>query len=53
MPSGGEVIYFDPKGASPGFIEIFEASPGMEEAFTRFYLASVGWHGEDPVRPFG
>jgi hypothetical protein len=49
----GEVIYFDTKGASPGFIEIFEANAGMEDAFTSMYLASVGWHGEDPVRPFG
>jgi hypothetical protein len=49
----GDVIYFDTKGATPGFLEIFEANAGMEDTFTRMYLASVGWHGEDPVRPFG
>jgi hypothetical protein len=25
----------------------------MEEVFTRYYAASLGWDGSDPVRPFG
>jgi hypothetical protein len=25
----------------------------MEEVFTRYWKASIGWDGSDPVRPFG
>ena len=53
VPSGGEVAYMDAKGAMPGFVEVIPSGPGIDEAFTRQYLASVGWHGEDPIRPFG
>lgn len=52
VPTGGDVVYFDAKGALPGFLEIFEGTPGMEAAFTRFQQASVGWDGSDPVRSF-
>ena len=36
-----------------GFLELISATSGMEEVFTRFWQASVGWDGSDPVRPFG
>jgi catechol 2,3-dioxygenase-like lactoylglutathione lyase family enzyme len=52
VPTGGDVVFFDTKGALPGFVEVFEASAAVEEVFTRFYIASVGWNGEQPVRPF-
>jgi hypothetical protein len=52
VPTGGTVYYLDSNGALPGFIELIAATSGMEETFTRFYLASVGWNGQDPVRPF-
>jgi hypothetical protein len=52
VPTGGTVCYLDSNGMLPGFIELIEATPGMEATFTRFHLASVGWTGEDPVRPF-
>ena len=52
VPTGGEVVYFDTKGHLPGFLEIFEGTPPVNELFTKFYHASVGWNGDDPVRPF-
>lgn len=52
VPTGGDVVYFDTRGELPGFLEVFEGTPGMEATFTRFHLASVGWTGEDPVRAF-
>jgi hypothetical protein len=52
VPTGGTVYYLDSNGMLPGFIELIEATPGMEETFTRFWLASVNWDGSDPVRPF-
>jgi hypothetical protein len=53
VPTGGSVAYLDTKGALPGFIEVIELGPVMEETFTRFYAASLAWDGSDPVRPFG
>jgi hypothetical protein len=51
VPTGGDVAYMDRPGAS-GFLELITATDGMEEAFTRFWRASVDWDGRDPVRPF-
>ena len=50
VPTGSDVVYMDSKGALPGFVELIPASPAMEDRFTEFYLASVGWRGENPVR---
>lgn len=52
VPTGGSVGYMDTKGALPGFVELIELSDAMEQAFTRFYAASLGWDGSNPVRPF-
>jgi hypothetical protein len=53
VPTGGEVVYLDTKGALPGFLELIETSPGMERAFTSFYGAAKSWDGRtDPIRPF-
>src|SRR5262249_43686416 len=52
VPTGGDVVYFDCKGELPGFLEVFEGTPGMEETFTRFHQAAVGWNGSEPVRSF-
>ena len=52
VPTGGEVVFFDSQGRLPGFVEVFEASPAVDDTFTGFYLASVGWDGTDPIRPF-
>lgn len=52
VPTGGSVAYMDTRGAPPGFLELIEVNNIMEEVFTRFYQASVGWDGGDPVRPF-
>jgi hypothetical protein len=52
VPTGGEVAYMDGGPNAPGFIELIEATPTMDECFTRFWQASVDWDGRDPVRPF-
>ena len=53
VPTGGEVVYLD-NGNGPqwGFLELLPVTPGMDETFTRFWKASLGWDGRDPVRPF-
>jgi hypothetical protein len=51
VPTGGAVAYLD-GGAGPGFVELIPATPGMDDAFTAFWQASVNWDGRDPVRPF-
>ena len=52
VPTGGSVAYLDTHGALPGFLELIEMGSAMEEHFTGFYRASLGWDGSDPVRPF-
>ncbi len=53
VPTGGEVVYLDNgSGADWGFLELLPATPGMDESFTRFWQASRGWDGTQPVRPF-
>jgi len=53
VPTGGEVVYLDNgTGAQVGFLELLPVTPGMDETFTRFWQASLGWDGSDPVRPF-
>ncbi|MBV9882868.1 MAG: VOC family protein [Sphingomonadaceae bacterium] len=51
VPTGGDVVYLEKAGNS-GFLELIPATAGMEAAFTRFWQASVGWDGTDPIRPF-
>ena len=53
VPTGGDVVYLDTRGALPGFVELIPTNPVMEQVFTSFYRASVDWDGRDPVRPFG
>jgi hypothetical protein len=53
VPTGGEVIFLDNgNGARDGFIELLPVTPGMDEAFTRFWRASLDWDGSDPIRSF-
>ncbi|MHB0775537.1 VOC family protein [Halomonas sp. WWR20] len=52
VPTGGSVAYFDAHEHLPGFVELIEASPTMDEAFGKFYRASIDWDGSEPVRPF-
>ena len=53
VPTGGEVVYLDNgTGAQLGFLELLPVTPGMDQTFTRFWEASRGWDGSDPVRPF-
>jgi hypothetical protein len=52
VPTGGDVVYMDTRGAMPGFIELIPATPLMEQAFGGFHRASVGWDGSRPIRPF-
>jgi Glyoxalase/Bleomycin resistance protein/Dioxygenase superfamily len=53
VPSGGTVYYMGDGHNAPGFIELIPATAGVDEMFTRYWRASVGWDGKDPVRPFG
>ncbi len=36
----------------PGMTEIIELGADFEPTFNRFYRASIGWDGSDPVRGF-
>jgi hypothetical protein len=52
VPTGGSVGYLDTHGELPGMLELIEVGDLLEAVFTRFYLASVGWDGTDPIRAF-
>ncbi|MBV8854675.1 MAG: VOC family protein [Sinobacteraceae bacterium] len=52
VPSGGRVGYLDTTGVLPGYTEFIELGGAFEEVFGRFYRASIGWDGKDPVRSF-
>ncbi len=52
VPSGGRVAYMDTTATLPGMTELIELGPGFEPTFNRFYRASIGWDGTDPVRAF-
>lgn len=52
VPTGGSVGYMDTLQVLPGFVELIEVGELMEQVFNRFYQASLGWDGGDPVRPF-
>lgn len=52
VPSGGRVAYMDTTATLPGMTEVIELGPGFEPTFNRFYRASIGWDGADPIRPF-
>ena len=54
VPTGGEVAYFDTKGAMPGYVELIQTSLAMERAFAHFYGSALSWDGAtDPIRAFG
>jgi len=52
VPSGGRVAYMDTTATLPGFVELIELGGAFEPVFSRFYRASIGWDGADPVRSF-
>jgi hypothetical protein len=52
VPSGGRVAYMDITAQLPGMVELIELGADLEPMFTGFYRASLGWDGNDPVRPF-
>jgi Glyoxalase/Bleomycin resistance protein/Dioxygenase superfamily len=52
VPTGGRVGYTDTTHILPGYTELIELGAGFEEVFGRFYRASVGWDGRDPLRSF-
>ena len=52
VPSGGRVAYMDTTQELPGYVELIELGGGFEPVFSRFYRASIGWDGADPVRSF-
>ena len=52
VPSGGRVGYMDTTGVLPGYTELIELGGAFEEVFGRFYRASLGWDGKNPIRSF-
>jgi hypothetical protein len=52
VPSGGRVAYVDTMASMAGFIELIELGGDFETVFNRFYRATIGWDGADPVRSF-
>lgn len=52
VPTGGRVAYVDTTAELPGYVELIEVDEATDVAFTRFYAASLGWDGSDPVRSF-
>jgi hypothetical protein len=52
VPSGGRVGYMDTTAVMPGYTELIELGGAFEEVFGRFYRASLGWDGKDPIRSF-
>ncbi len=52
VPSGGRVAYVDTSADLPGMTEVIELGSDFEPTFNRFYRASIGWDGSDPVRSF-
>ena len=52
VPSGGRVGYMDTTAVLPGYTELIELGGAFEEVFGRFYRASRGWDGKDPIRSF-
>jgi hypothetical protein len=52
VPSGGHVAYMDTTALLPGYVELIEIASGFERVFSKFYRASIGWDGTDPVRSF-
>ena len=52
VPSGGRVAYMDTTNDLPGYVELIELGAAFEALFSKFYRASIGWDGEEPVRSF-
>jgi hypothetical protein len=52
VPTGGRVAYMDTTSDLPGMVELIELGASFDPVFSRFYAASIGWDGKDPVRPF-
>jgi hypothetical protein len=52
VPSGGRVAYMDTHAELPGMVELIELGAAFEPIFGRFYAATIGWDGKDPIRPF-
>jgi len=52
VPTGGRVGYLDTTRDLPGMVELIELGAAFDPVFSRFYAASIGWDGKDPVRSF-
>lgn len=52
VPTGGRVAYMDTTRDLPGMVELIELGASFDPVFSRFYRATIGWDGKDPVRPF-
>ena len=50
-PNGNRIAYLDKRDGLPGMIELIEADVGLDTLFTKIYESSIGWDGDNPVRP--
>jgi len=52
VPTGGRVGYMDTTRELPGMVELIELGAAFDEVFSRFYSATIGWDGSNPMRRF-
>jgi hypothetical protein len=52
VPTGGRVAYMDTTRDLPGMVEVIELGASFDPVFSRFYRATIGWEGDEAVRPF-
>jgi len=52
VPTGGDVAYFTTGGTLPGYVELIQTGPLMQQVFQGFHDATIGWNGGTPIRPF-
>jgi Glyoxalase/Bleomycin resistance protein/Dioxygenase superfamily len=52
VPTGGRVAYMDTTPHLAGMVEFIELGASFDPTFGRFYRATIGWEGKDPVRSF-
>jgi hypothetical protein len=52
VPTGGRVAYMDTTRDLPGMVELIELGAAFDPVFSRFYRATIGWDGVEPVRAF-
>jgi hypothetical protein len=50
MSECGDVAFMDTGEVLPGFIELIQMSPEMEQGFSQHFAVAKCWDGSDPIR---